>query len=240
MQLSGQTQFLPPLQQRASQFGPGTPHLLRPHQYLAREAEAQSSIHLIVEGWACRYKLLPDGRRQITQIFLPGDLCEPGWCWSPVASQHVATITNVRTIRYSCRALKERAAGDSLVESMLWSGMMSLADARSEWLINLGRKTALEKLSHLFCELFYRMKAVSLTTANQCAMPLTQVDMADIAGLTPVHVNRTLQEMRQFGLIDLKAKWLIIPNIATLREAGLFYDHYLRPHPVETQHAATN
>lgn len=204
--------------------------MLRPHQYLAREGEVQTSLHLIVEGWACRYKLLPDGRRQITQIFLPGDLCEPGWCWSPMASQHVATITNVRTIRYSCRALKERASVDPNVESMLWSGMMALADARAEWLINLGRKTALEKLSHLFCELFTRLRSVSLTTANQCAMPLTQVDMADIAGLTPVHVNRTLQEMRQFGLIDLKAKWLIIPNLAALREAGLFYDQYLKTH----------
>lgn len=187
----------------------------------------QHHVHLINEGWACRYKLLPDGRRQITALFLPGDYCELGWTCDPAASQHVVALTNVRTIRLPCRELKQRAANDSQVYDLLWNDTRISADLQTEWIVNLGRKSALEKLSHLFCELYYRLKAAKLTCGDQCAMPLTQLDLADITGLTPVHVNRTLQEMRTLELIELRSRWLRIPDLNRLRQIALFDGRYL-------------
>lgn len=218
---------LPPENPFAQGAIAGSPHLFKPHQYLAREGEQQSHFHLIVEGWACRYKLLPDGRRQITGLFLPGDFCELRWVRDPRATQHVVTLTSARTMRFSCRDVRTIATADSGLQDLLWADALDALDGRIEWIVNLGRKNALEKLSHLFCEIFYRLKAAGLTTNTQCAMPLTQIDLADIAGLTPVHVNRTLQDMRQMGLVELRSKWLRIPDLMRLRQAGLFQDRYL-------------
>lgn len=204
-------------------------HYVRAHQSLAREGETQHHVHLITEGWACRYKLLPDGRRQITALFLPGDYCELGWTCESAASQHVVTLTNVRSIRLPCRDLRQRAVADPDVHDFLWHDARASADMQTEWIVNLGRKSALEKLSHLFCEIHCRLRAAKLTCGDQCAMPLTQLDLADITGLTPVHVNRTLQEMRALELIELRSRWLRIPDIRRLRQIALFDDRYLHP-----------
>src|SRR3546814_14292817 len=79
---------------------------IRPGQYLAREGEQQGYVHHIMEGWACRYKLLLDGRRRITRLFLPGDFCELCWAHGKRASQHVVALTRVRTLRFLTRVLE--------------------------------------------------------------------------------------------------------------------------------------
>lgn len=208
-------------------IGRQTLHYIKAHQPLAHEGELQHYVHRINEGWACRYKLLPDGRRQITALFLPGDYCELGWACAAAASQHVVALTNVRTVRLSCRDLRQKAISDPDLYAFLWWDMQASAQMQSEWIVNLGRKSALEKLSHLFCELHYRLKAAKLTCGDQCSMPLTQLELADITGLTPVHVNRTLQEMRTLGLIELRSRWLRIPDLERLRQAALFDGRYL-------------
>ena len=202
-------------------------HYIKAHQPLAYEGELQHYVHRINEGWACRYKLLPDGRRQITALFLPGNYCELGWTCDAAASQHVVALTNVRTVRLPCRELRRKATANPELYEFLWSDMQASAHMQTEWIVNLGRKSALEKLSHLFCELYYRLRAAKLTCGDQCAMPLTQLELADITGLTPVHVNRTLQEMRTLGLIELRSRWLRIPELERLRQVGLFDGRYL-------------
>lgn len=189
----------------------------RPHQFLAREDEQPEAIFQIDEGWACRYRLLPDGRRQITGLYLPGDICEPHWALGKRPSQPVVALTNVRATRLPCVS-----NGTLLVEShqACWKSLAEVIDRQTNWLVTLGRKTALERLAHLLLELFGRMRASGLTYGLQCAMPLTQMEIADLTGLTPVHVNRTLQTMRARGLVELQSKWLRIPDLASLREAA--------------------
>lgn len=233
MQLTGQSDFTMPTAFARHALA-GSAHVMKPHQYLAREGEQQNYIHVMVEGWACRYKLLPDGRRQITALFLPGDPCELRWHRDPRATQHVVALTPVRTLRFSSREVRQLAEQDAAMQDMLWADALDALDSRIEWVVNLGRKNATEKLSHLFCEIFYRLKAAGLTTGNQCAMPLTQIDLADIAGLTPVHVNRTLQDMRHMGLIELRSKWLRVPDLNKLRQAALFQDRYLHLRQTKT------
>ncbi len=89
-----------------------------------------------------------------------------------------------------------------------------------EWTVNLGQRTAIERVGHLFCELFLRLRCVGLTEGDSCALPLTQVELADALGLSNVHVNRTLQELRRAGLIVLKGGRLTIPDFAALQKAS--------------------
>lgn len=212
-------------------------NIVKAHQYVAREGEVQSHLHFVMEGWACRYTLLPDGRRQITSLFLPGDYCELKWVHSGTAGQHIVALTNMRTMRIMCRSVIELAEQHSSIRNLLWADALSCAALQNEWILNLGRKNALEKISHLFCEIYHRLKRRGLTYGDQCAMPLTQLDLADITGLTPVHVNRTLQEMRTLGLVELRSKWLRLPDMARLRQIAIFDDNYLREEKERDSHA---
>mgnify|MGYP001603615065 CR=1 FL=1 len=186
----------------------------RPHQFLAREGETPDSLLYVQEGWACRYRLLSDGRRQITALYLPGDYCDPIWMFG-VPGQPVVALTNVRAMRIAFRG-----SGVFDQDHQLRKALVENYDRQANWLMTLGRKTALERLAQLFFELFERMRRAGLAYGQQCALPLTQMDVADMTGLTSVHVNRTLQLLRSKGLVELQAKWLRIPDIEALREAA--------------------
>ncbi|WP_157218446.1 Crp/Fnr family transcriptional regulator [Flavisphingomonas formosensis] len=200
----------------------GTASFFRAHQYLAREGEAQHRLFLLKEGWACRFRLLPDGRRQITALFLPGNWCELAWMQNFLPDQPVVALTNVRATAIPAAAIRQQCEQHVDIRSAIWSEMIAQERRQSDWIINLGRKSAIERLSHLFCEFHTRLHACGLTYGDQFAMPLTQIDLADVAGLTPVHVNRTLREMRSRGLIELQSKWLRIFELDEIRRLGLF------------------
>lgn len=162
-------------------------------------------------------RLLSDGRRQITALYLPGDYCDPQWALGGVPSQSVVAITNVRALRLPCR-IPPHAGFDR--QHGFWQVLSSAFERQTDWLVTLGRKTALERVAHLLLELFERMRHAGLAYGQQCAMPLTQMEIADMTGLTPVHVNRTLQPMRARGLVELQSKWLRIPELCALREVA--------------------
>ncbi|WP_083579073.1 Crp/Fnr family transcriptional regulator [Tardibacter chloracetimidivorans] len=195
---------------------------LRPHQFLARENESQPAIYRILEGWAHRFRLLPDGRRQVTRLFLPGDYCEMEWAQNGRSREPIVALTNLRALRIECDDLLYALSKDHELEMKIWSKIVSSSYQLSEWITNLGRKTALERLSYLFCEIFERLRTINLTYDDQFVMPLTQTDLADITGLTSVHVNRTLKQMREKGLIELQSKWLRIVDMPELRKVALF------------------
>ena len=96
-----------------------------------------------------------------------------------------------------------------------------------EWIANVGQRDAAERLAHLFCELFIRLRAVGLTNGDHCELPITQEQLGDATGLSAVHVNRTLQVLREQRLIILKGKTLTIPDLDALQRAALFNANYL-------------
>ena len=193
---------------------------------IIREGDRPDHVHLMIEGWAARYKLLPDGGRQITAFLIPGDFCDLHVTILGEMDHSIATLTKARV------AFIERAQMDALtdrpglVKAFWWSTLVDEAVLRS-WVVNVGRRGAREAIGHLICELFVRMRNVGLTSGPGFELPLTQEEIADALGLTPVHVNRVLQRMRADGLISLKQGALVILDSDRLAGEGGFNPNYL-------------
>jgi CRP-like cAMP-binding protein len=194
---------------------------------LIREGERPRSVFLIVDGWACRYKTLPDGRRQIVAFMVPGDLCDVSSAILHQADHSVGAITRLKVAEIGQDEFEALiAARPMLGQALRWSELVNSAIQR-EWTLSLGQRTAFERISHLLCETYVRLEAIGKARDNRCDFPLTQIDLADATGLTPVHVNRTLQELRRCGLVELGNKKLYIPDMAALCAAAMFNHDYL-------------
>ncbi len=194
---------------------------------IVREGDPHGPLRVILDGWACRYKQLGDGRRQITAILLPGDLCDTHVNVLSQMDHSIAAITPVTLAEIPRPWLDGIVGRHPQIGAALWWDMLAACSIQREWMVNLGQRDAGERLGHLFCELFHRLRAVGLTRGRACDMPLRQMDLAAITGVTSVHVNRCLQALRMEGLIVLKHRRLVIPDLAALRRAALFNPAYL-------------
>jgi CRP-like cAMP-binding protein len=194
---------------------------------VVREGERPKDVQLVVSGWACRYKQLEDGRRQVVSVFLPGDICDLNVFILREMDHSIGSITDVTIADLSREFFEEISTGYPRIVTALWWESLVDAAIQREWTLNLGQRTALERMAHLLCELFFRLRLAGLTSGDGCDFPLTQADLADASGLSKVHVNRTLQELRSANLIVLKGKTLVVPDLRRLMEAGLFNANYL-------------
>jgi CRP-like cAMP-binding protein len=180
-----------------------------------------------MEGFACRYKLRPNGARQITDYLLPGDHCNldtlPG---EKLGSLIALTPTKVARISFDALSSAQRDY-PGIARAFRKAAVVEGAILR-EGLMNMGRRSADERLAHFFCELYARMHAVGLVQRHSFRVPLTQFDLGDTLGLSYVHVNRTLQSLRQQGLFTLSSKTLTILNPEGLKQLAGFDPSYLR------------
>ncbi|WP_159349768.1 Crp/Fnr family transcriptional regulator [Roseomonas harenae] len=194
---------------------------------IIREGDKPQALNLILSGWACRYKHLEDGRRQIIAFFLPGDLCDNHVFVLREMDHSVGTLTPVTFAQIPRRRIDEITLEYPRVTQALWWESLVNTAIQREWTVSLGQRDALERMAHLLCELFLRLRSVGLTQENRCELPLTQSELADAMGLSTVHVNRTLQELRAANLIVLKGRTLTIPDLDALQSAGQFNPNYL-------------
>lgn len=195
-----------------------------------REGDRPENVHLIVEGWAARYKLLPDGSRQITAFLIPGDFCDLHVTILGEMDHGIATLTRSSVAfipRKRMEALTERP---SLAKAFWWSTLVDEAILRS-WIVNVGRRDAYEAIGHLICELYVRMKNIGLVNDHRFDLPLTQEELGDALGLTAVHVNRVLQRLRSEDLISLRHGLLTIHDYRRLETASGFNPNYLHIEP---------
>lgn len=185
-------------------------------------------VRVVLSGWLCRYKTLEDGRRQIVNFVLPGESCDAHAFLLPTIDHSIAALTPVVYSEIK-RAQYERLTADdrSLAEALLCETLLNNAIQR-EWAINLGRRVALERVAHLFCEIFERLRPVGLVDGDSCSLPVTQMDLADATGLSVVHFNRTLQELRASRLIVLRDRTLTISDLDALKATALYSPNYLR------------
>jgi len=198
-----------------------------PREDIVREGDAPGEIHLILSGWACRSKQLEDGRGAILAFLLPGDLCDPNAILPRLMDHSVGALTAVSVAGIPRPLFDDLTLKHSRIAQALWGQVLIDAAIQREWTLNLGQRTAYERLCHLLCELFLRLRAVGLTQGSSCELPVTQAKLAEATGLTLVHLNRMLQELRAANLVVLKNKTLTIPNLEALMSAALFNPAYL-------------
>lgn len=194
---------------------------------LISEGDPPTHVNLVLKGWGGRYKMLPDGKRSLVSFFIPGDFCDLNIFILKQMDHSIAAITALKVAAIEPSDLLTLMRNHPRVtQALLWHELVSAAVQR-EWTHNLGARPAYERLAHLFVELFLRMRSVGLAEPDGCEFPLTQYDLAEATGLTPVHVNRTLQSLRADGLVDIDRRRLSIPNLARLMEASMFNPNYL-------------
>ena len=192
-----------------------------------REGDTPQHINLILSGWACRYKVLEDGRRQVIAFFLPGDLCDLNVFVLQAMDHSIGAITALTVSEISRPGFDALMRAHVRIPTALWWEQLVAAAVQREWAVNLGQRDATERVAHLFCELFRRLEVVGLVNGDTCEMPVTQSDLAEATGLSPVHINRTLQELRRLGVIVLKDRTLTIPNFEALAQIAMFNPNYL-------------
>jgi CRP-like cAMP-binding protein len=200
---------------------------IAPRRDLLREGEAPRYVHLILEGWACRYKTLPDGRRQIVAFFVPGDFCDLNVYVLKTMDHSIGAVTRLKVADIGRDDMDQLTINHPRVTQALWWAELVNSSIQREWTLNIGQRTAYERIAHLLVEMFLRLGCVGMTRGQSCEFPPTQTDLADATGLTAVHVNRTLQELRRAGLIGLQGRTLTIPDLEALKNAALFNANYL-------------
>ena len=200
-------------------------------QDLVSEGEQLDRIRIVLAGWLSRYKTLEDGRRQIVNFVLPGETCDAHAYLLPRIDHSIGTLTPVIYTEIERERFEELVESDRGLAEAIWCETLSNSSIQREWALNIGRRIALERVAHLLCEIVERLRPVGLLEGNSCAFPITQTDLADATGLSVVHLNRTLQELRASGLIVLRERMLTISDLDVLKNVGLFdasYLHYLR------------
>jgi CRP-like cAMP-binding protein len=203
---------------------------------LTRDGDEMHAFPVILSGWAARYQILSNGARQITRLLLPGDAYAFDGAPGGVAIEEVVTLSPCKIVTISfadMRRLIDRFP--AIGEAMRAYGGMENAVLAS-WVVNVGRRDALERMAHLICETHYRLALVDAHQGQRIDFPLTQDDLADALGLTPVHINRKLQQLRQDGLITLRSRQLTIHDLRSLRQIAGFDPSYLAPR-VQPPHA---
>ena len=191
------------------------------------EGERPEYIHLVVEGWAARYKLLANGARQIVALLIPGDFCDLHTTILGHMDHGIISLTACQVAYIPAAQIDELTSHhNGLTKALWWSTLVDEGVLRS-WVVNAGRRDAYQRIAHLMCEMHLRMKMIGLVTEDQLGLPLTQDELADATALTPVHVNRTLQRLRNEGLITFRSGLLTVLDMPGLQRAAGFDPSYL-------------
>jgi CRP-like cAMP-binding protein len=200
-------------------------------QHLVREGQEPQGCCLLLAGFAFRHKVTREGARQIISIHLPGEMVDLQNALLGVADHNVQTLTRATVALIPQGALQELMDRHPAVGRAMWVETLIDSSIFREWVVNVGRRDAQTRVAHLLCELLMRMEAAGLTREHGYDLPLTQAQLADATGLTPVHVNRVLKALREKGLISLEARSLRVLDLDALRAAGDFSELYLHHQP---------
>jgi CRP-like cAMP-binding protein len=193
---------------------------------IIRVGEDPEFVHLMIEGWSCRYSIVDDGRRQITAFLVPGDFCDAHIVMLGEMDHSIRVLGRARVAFISKDLMAEVAERPSLTRALWWASLVDEGVSRA-WLVNIGRRNATDRVAHLVCELHARLLSVGMGDDDRFEMPLTQEDLGDALGLTPVHINRVLRLLRERGLMTFSNRTIVIQNVEALKREAGFHPHYL-------------
>ncbi len=201
------------------------------HRHIVREGDRVAGVSLIISGLAFRHKVTVEGARQILSVHISGDFVDLESSLLQVADHNVQTLTHCEI------AVVPREAVIGLIDThgrlarAMWIDTLIDASVFREWIVNVGRRDARSGTCHLLCEFARRLESVGLGEASGYELPMTQEQLADALGITPVHVNRVLKDLDREGLIVRNTRFVRLPNWEALRKAAGFTDFYLHLNP---------
>lgn len=194
---------------------------------LAREGDRPQRSMLLVKGFASRYRLQSGGARQLTAIHIGGDFVDLHSFLIKEMDHSVGALTDCEVITFPHDRLVTVTERFPHLTRMLW--LMTLVDAsmHREWLVGLGLLSATQRAAHLFCEMYRRLETVEQARNHAFPFPITQATLGDALGISSVHVNRVIQELRQRNLISWEGGVVTIFDWDALVDAAEFDERYL-------------
>lgn len=194
---------------------------------LIREGDRPGPVFVILGGWACRYKILPNGTRQVLAYLMPGDSCD----------LHIDLLAEmdhgIQTITPACVASIDRDEMDAImgnhpnIARAFYVAQLVDEGTMRAWITSMGRRASVERVAHLMCELYIRARNIGLETEPSFTLPLSQLLLADSLGMTPVHLNRVLKKLRISGAIRLNRGHVVLSDLPKLVQIAGFDDNYL-------------
>jgi CRP-like cAMP-binding protein len=196
-------------------------------QDIVREGDRPSQCCVVLDGWACRYKMLDDGSRQILCFQIAGDFTDLQSLHLDVMDHNIGTLGGCTVAFVPHTVLRALVADYPRIGAAFWRDTLVDASITREWLLNVGAREAYNRLAHLICEVYTRLQVVGRTDGFRFNFPISQATLADATGVSGVHVNRMLQALREDGLITLRNGVCDVRNWEALVHAGQFDAKYL-------------
>jgi CRP-like cAMP-binding protein len=204
-------------------------------QAIVSAGEKVENVHLVVKGLAARSKMLDDGSRQMMAFLIPGDLCDVEVFVLNAMDHDILAMTRTTCVLIPAHRMERLLSESSNVTRALWWSTMTDSAVLREWIVSHGQRDAHERIAHLFCELLIRYRLVGQALDNTIPFPLTQEELAEATGMTPIHVNRMLRQLRDEGLIEHDKVGVRVLDYNGLSKVARYEPEYL--HLVRTERA---
>jgi CRP-like cAMP-binding protein len=207
---------------------PYVPRSYNATSYIIREgAPAPSHCDFIQEGFAFRQKLTANGARQIVSLHLAGDFIDLQHLFLNMADHNVQALTELKTVGIERDAIQRLVLDRPAVGKAMWIDALVDSSIYREWVVNVGRRDARQRIAHVLCEIYLRTQAAGIASDGKFEFPLTQEQLADVVGLTPVHVNRTLKSLVKDGILQRDKRNISFSDWGLIASIGDFNSLYL-------------
>lgn len=209
---------------------------LRPHEDLLRQGDVPHDTHFVLEGILCRYKLCSD-RRAVLTYLLPGDFCGPHPDFDGAMDHGICALTPAVVAEVPHHLLQECLRDAPDLAKAISALFLTEVRILSQWLANMALP-ADKRTAHLLCELRARLAQVGLADERGFALPLTQQELGEALGISTVHANRTIQHLKDIGLVRIMDRHVMITDLAQLHQFADFDDGYLKIWPKAVERSA--
>ena len=206
---------------------PFEPRTIDANRHIVREGECQAGATLLLDGLTFRHRVTVEGARQILSVHIPGDFVDLEGVLLSVTDHNVQALTRCEVATVPREAMIALIDNHARIARALWIDTLIDASIYREWTVNVGRRSSRAGLCHLLCEFARRLDAAGLGSPEGHALPMTQEQLADVLGITPVHVNRVLRDLDQEGLIVREKRFVRVPDWEALRKVAGFVEAYL-------------
>lgn len=194
---------------------------------LIREGDTPAVVFVVLAGWAYRYKILPSGTRQILAYLMPGDACDLHVQLLAEMDHSIQTITSASVATINRADMDEIMDRYPDVAKAMYIAQLVDEGTMRAWITSMGRRSSVERVAHLMCELYLRARNIGIASEASLSLPLSQLLLADSLGMTPVHLNRVLKELRKTGAMTLQRGSLTIIDPTALVQVAGFDENYL-------------